>query len=196
MILVAGFAIDASVTEDHTARNEVTDNPVESGAVMTDHVRRMPATLTLECIVSDSPLGQVEALRGEGTVPSVDARAHLESLLANPEPFTVVTSIRTYENMVIESLSEPRRAGIGHAMRFTATLRQITIVTNERTTVQVAVPRAAKKVNRGHRAAKKAPTQAPLPPPKAVENQSIAAGYVKGDTYTTRHLEALRKEVP
>src|SRR5262249_25238178 len=60
------------------------------------------------------------------------------------------SSLRRFENMVMTSLSVPRNAQTGAALRFSATFQQVVFVTNNRTTVRVAVPQARKPVNLGN----------------------------------------------
>src|SRR5690606_1988974 len=102
--------------------------------------------VTLEGIVSDTPIGTLAALRGEDVRPSDDAFARLLAIRDAREPVTIETSLRVFENMVLQSLSVPRSAQTGDALRFRATFQQIQLVTNERTMIEVAVPRGAKKV--------------------------------------------------
>ena len=39
---IAGFPIDATVTETHDLESEVTEYPTEKGSDITDHVRNKP----------------------------------------------------------------------------------------------------------------------------------------------------------
>jgi hypothetical protein len=157
-VVIEGHTIDCAVVEEHTDENVVTRNPVESGVAMTDHIRRMPRRVVIEGIVSDTPLGAVADLReAEGTAtPSIDAREYLALLSDNREPVQVRTEIRVYESMALVSLVETRDGKTGHAMRFRATFEGIDIVTNDRATVRVAVPRAQRKRSLGHKAAPEA----------------------------------------
>jgi hypothetical protein len=54
-----------------------------------------------------------------------------------------------HQNMIMERLSAPVNAGTGHALRFTASFKQIRLITNERTTVRVLLPSGKKRVKRG-----------------------------------------------
>lgn len=165
MITIAGYAIDAALRVEQAFEADVTDHPVERGAVITDHVRARPIVVTIEGVVSDTPMGAVAALREEGSVPSADARIRLFELWNAREPVTIETENATYHDMVMQSLSVPEDRETGDACHFTATFKQLRLVTNRRTSVAVAVPRAAKKVNRGTvpspAAAPDGPAQAP-----------------------------------
>jgi hypothetical protein len=150
VIIINDFAIDAAITEDHTFESEVTEHPVETGADITDHARAKPVQISLEGIVSNTPIGAVADLRTEGTLPSAEARALMRKIRDDREPITIVSTVRVYKNMMLLSLSESRSAETGEAYRFRATFKEVIFVTNARTTVRVSTPRAKKKVNRGH----------------------------------------------
>lgn len=158
-VLIAGFAIDAVLNETHTSNSEATEFPVESGADLTDHIRRLPKEVSIEGIVSDTPIGTMALLRdldggvtdlnGEPVLPSDQAIAHLERIEERRLPITIQTGLgarkgrsggKVYERMAMTELEIPRDPATGNALRFTAKFRQITIVTNERTTVPTATP--------------------------------------------------------
>ncbi len=50
-----GLLFDVVTGETHTIQNEITEHPVESGANVTDHVRSMLDTISLEVFVSNTP---------------------------------------------------------------------------------------------------------------------------------------------
>lgn len=59
---------DAVVTEQAEHTIAVTDKAVEEGADITDHVRAQPNRVTLEVVVSNTPIRDVNNLYGEETV--------------------------------------------------------------------------------------------------------------------------------
>lgn len=170
-VVIEGFTIDATVMEEHVGESDVTDFPVESGSANTEHIRNHPRRLVLDCVVSDTPIGDIADLRAaEGSAaPSIDAREYLELVRDNRETVQVRTEIRTYERMALVSLSEPRRSDTGEAMRFTATFKVVEIATNGRSIVRVAAPRHARKRNLGHKPAPEA-----TPPASAVPRYESA----------------------
>lgn len=174
--------LDAAISEAHSGTNEVTDHPVEDGADITDHVRVKPDTVTIEGIISNTPViagnarfeGGLETseqngvlvVSGVGADSLDDARAEsaYQQLLKIKEdrlPVVIVTSLRQYERMILERLNVPRDARIGSALRFSATFREVRTVASQR--VSVTLPKARDKVRGG----KKTGTQAP----PAVENR-------------------------
>lgn len=173
-VMIDGYVIDVAVSENHEFPSEVTQLPVESGADLTDHVRNRPVVVTLEGVVSDTPIGTVASLRAPGSLPSEEALAKLREIRARREPVTIVTSLGTYENMALLNLSAPRSSDTGEALRFTATFQQIELKTNERTTVRVEPPRAKKRLSRGSKQSKSETDSDVSPTPdKAKENASI-----------------------
>ena len=160
MVKIGVFLIDASIRESHTFASELTAHPVEEGADVTDHVRTLPITLTIDGIVSDTPIGAAAVQRanesplGGEFLPSRDALAYLRGVRLQREPVTVETSLSTYENMVLTSLQVPQDARTGDSLRFTASFQQIEIVRTERAPVAVATPRAQSKRNRGAKPSK------------------------------------------
>lgn len=59
---IGDLSLDAVVSETHRYGNTLTQNPVESGAMITDHIINEPITLRMEALVSDAPLGLKSAL--------------------------------------------------------------------------------------------------------------------------------------
>lgn len=162
MILIDGYAFDASLSETHTRSAETTEFPVESGSDFTDHIRQQPIELTIEGIVSNTPIGAMRVVRdleefaggfvddqGKSITIVADALAHLEAIFERRQPVTIQSALKIYERMAITSLEIPKDRETGNAMLFTLTARQIKIVTNVRTAQRVKTPGGAKKKNLG-----------------------------------------------
>lgn len=158
-LLIDDLAIDGELRVVPTQTSEATEFPVESGADLTDHVRRLPLELEIEGIVTNTPIGGMVELRGATAsadrsalhlpTPTELALAHFDRIVERRLPITIQTSTKLYEQMVMISNTEPRDATTGKAMRFTASFRQITIVTNQRTLVRTAAPRGSGVKNLG-----------------------------------------------
>lgn len=149
MILIDGFPVDLAVSEEHAFDADVTDDPVEVGSDVTQNMRLKPAVVTLEGVVSDTPLGDVstDATRLGSTQPSDDAFAILKAIQEAREPVSITTALRNYESMELQSLSVPKSAATGKALRFKAVFKAVRFVTNKRTSVKT--PRSRVKVKRG-----------------------------------------------
>lgn len=155
-IFIDSFEVDVAITEESILSSEISPYPVESGADKTDHIRNLPDTLNVECIVSDSPNEPMASRRGVTgvppfSIPSQDCYEFLKELRAKREPFTVICHLGVFESMFIADLSAPKEAKEG--LRFRATFKRLDIVSTERTTVLI---RAAGR-KRGSRASKSSP---------------------------------------
>ncbi len=153
-ISIAGYPIDIAKMETHSLDAEVTDHPVEKGSVISDHVRLNPIEITLECLVSDTPIGVIATdptrqagaieINGESSdtapTPSEDAYAFLKRIRLAREPVTIETSLDRFENMVLTSLSVPRNATTSGGLTFEVTFKEVVIIENLRVTVRVATP--------------------------------------------------------
>lgn len=126
------LALDASPSQSHSREAEVTDHAIETGGVVTDHVRQRPRELKLD-----------------GVALAVDAYAALNRLMDDSTIVTVTTTLETYASMMLVSLSVPRDPTTGDALRFSATFRRITFADSQRVTIELP-PDA--RVNRGKQA--------------------------------------------
>jgi hypothetical protein len=165
VILIAGYQIDASLSEEHTFESEVSEYPVETGGDVTDNIRPKPIIVKINGIVSDTPIGTIADVRGRqgdngalDFTPSNDAYAKLKDIRDKREPVSIVTTLQTFDSMVMTNLEVPRDAKTGKALRFTATFQQVTLVTNLRTTIRVATPSGAKKTDLGTKSTKNVDT--------------------------------------
>jgi hypothetical protein len=65
---------------------------------------------------------------------------HLRRIRDNREPVPIVSSLDSWDDMVLVNLSIPRSAETGRSIQFTCTWQQVQFITNNRTLVRVAVP--------------------------------------------------------
>lgn len=148
---IESIALDAALREVHSGEVEVTEHPVEQGSNITDHTRPKPDRLTIDAIVSNTPINTTQRTRvveafGVSFVSSSleDSRqgaagyaetayAKLVELKDKGSPITVVTQIRTYDDMILISLSVPRDSKTGDALLFTASFQRVILVKNKLT---------------------------------------------------------------
>jgi hypothetical protein len=105
---------------------EITEHPIEQGASITDHAFVKPATVSMQVIFT------------ELQAPLAETYANFLALQASREPFTVVTGKRTYNNMLIKSLTEINDAQTENILSLRLRLQEIFIVDLE--TVSVSKP--------------------------------------------------------
>lgn len=180
-VRIGRFVLDVTLSEDHTFEADVTDYPVESGGSVSDNIRPRPMKITIEGVISDTPLTSnttnrpaaftepkgytVDAVSG-GTnaetsgefevkfLPSEEAFAYLQQIWESRDTVTVQTSLGTWENMAMESFSVPRSKETTGGLKFTAQFKQIQKVTNER--IKSSVRNGNGKRNRGPQTGKAA----------------------------------------
>ena len=102
---IGEIQIDVVRGEVHDFPSDITQNPVEDGTVFSDHVVLLPVVIELEGRVSEASL-TVFGIREQNR--HIDAFQGLVELQRRREPFTVVTGIQVYENMMFTSLTIDR----------------------------------------------------------------------------------------
>ncbi len=125
---IGGLVFDAVFKEAHESELEVSDNPIESGASVSDHAYMKPLRCTISAGVSDVRLNPSASDPYSGTSRSRAAYEMLSELQAKAEPFTVQTGLKLYSNMVCTSMSTEQDKDSSSAFKFTAVLREVIIV--------------------------------------------------------------------
>lgn len=168
--------LDATISAAHVKNVTATVHPVERGAKVTDHLRAEPDEVTIEGLVTNTPISQTAQTRAVNfagtTFQSATSAGSLSSNFGTPgyaeEAFakltqiaeqgalvTLATELKTYTDMALVSLNVPRDKSTGDALRFTATFRKIVLVENKVTLIVVAAdPRANAKLKAGRQALK------------------------------------------
>lgn len=155
--------LDANLDESHEWSATATENPVEAGAPVSDHVIEQSDKLRIRGFVSDTPLiispelqGQIGAMdAGSRTQPVFDL---LYKLIKAREVMTVYTKHAVYADMVLTSVNIPRSSQVGEAIEFTAEFVNIRKVQTQTVDVPKGVSgkREAKAGGKNGSAAKKA----------------------------------------
>jgi len=117
------FRFDATVSEKHSRSATPTAHPVEDGADLTDHVRIEPRRLVLLGVATAVPFEEIER------VPNRDRISfeRLDDLLGAGRPISIVTTLRTYSNMVLSSVDVDRDARTGQAVFASLTFDEINV---------------------------------------------------------------------
>lgn len=110
--LIGPVPVDVVLSEGHESHVTLTKNPIEAGADVTDHAVVEPKRLTLE--FADAG--------GAGTFQAL--KVFQESRV----PFTIVTGLNVYSNMLIEALTADRDKDIAFILRGRAVLSEAIIV--------------------------------------------------------------------
>lgn len=129
---ILSLELDATIMEAPEFTSKPTSNEVESGADITDHVTNDPVTLTIEGVVTNSPIGILQSLRAIASANAwQDAYNFIKQLRENREPFDFVGGLQVYESMIITSFSPTRTPRTGEALEFRMTMKQIKTVETE-----------------------------------------------------------------
>lgn len=138
--LGVGFVqLDCSVSETHTDTAEITSHPVEDGSIMTDHIRKLPVQLEIRGLITNTPIEYLASVNAkppifasDGFVTSTpssnrvdDGYALMQLMMKNGVVMTVVTGLRNYSNMAIESLAVSREAATGNALDCIINMREV-----------------------------------------------------------------------
>lgn len=119
--------LDVTITEQHSYTSRVTSYPVENGTIVSDHIINDPETLTLQAIVTDTPLNAL-AIENRST----DVFNRLIDLQKNRELVEVVTGIKVYSSMAITSIEVPRNTATGQSLTFTINMQKVVLDTTVR----------------------------------------------------------------
>lgn len=146
---IGHIVFDASLSETHTESADVTQHPVEFGANITDHIRRQPAQVEINGLVTDHPIVFAASLAAPSPIDDdLDtaskradlAYAYLQAVMEYGELVTVVTSLREYENMAIKSLVVTRDVNNGQVLNCSVGL--IEVILAETQTATASAPTA------------------------------------------------------
>lgn len=121
--------LDCTVSETHPEGQSISPYPIEAGADRFDHIQDWPEAVMLEGVISDvAPAlfgGSSNFANAFDFNRSKTAWDELLTLKRSHLPFTVVTSLKTYTNMIFadgESLVAERDFENSTALRFVAQL--------------------------------------------------------------------------
>jgi hypothetical protein len=118
---------DTVTLEQHASELAVTDNPVETGVVISDHAYRQPLQLVIEGAVGDMRLRNDAADRFAGDNLGRAARcwAVMSDLQDAKTIFDVQTGLKLYRSMILVSLSADQNKNSATVLWFRAQLREV-----------------------------------------------------------------------
>lgn len=117
--LVAGVEVTCLISENHTLSAQVTQQALESGAIVSDHVIIEPYTVSCTFEVSNAGLGPMIAKDVYGT---------FKNMLEQRQPVTLMTEFNVYQNMVLTSMTPVHEAPFKGRLYCTVTLQQVNFV--------------------------------------------------------------------
>ena len=132
------------VSETHEDQYTITNHPVQSGAIISDHMYAQPMRVDIEVIYSqstaNSALNAYAAIFGLGST-GMTLRQYYDQFLAlqaSKTPFDIITGKRSYSNMVIESISVRTNKETENLLALNLRCREIIIVTTDITSLDSA----------------------------------------------------------
>lgn len=150
-IIIGDQILDVAVSEEHNFEAEISSFPVESGSEIIDNIRILPLKISITGIVSNAPLPPVAAKRAGDPNPADSAYRYLSGLRTKRMIFPVTTSLDTFPNMVITSLSIPRAPGGADFLQFTCQMQEVLIVKTEKTIPVAPTARTATPPSNKHK---------------------------------------------
>jgi hypothetical protein len=182
--------LDATLEEGHEWNADVTTNPVEIGADITDHVIEQPDRVSIRGVVSDTPLNGIigNIVSFINSLTGAEQRSQavfdlLHELIKLKQPMTIVTKYHIYTDMVLASVNIPRNSGTGEAIEFNAEFVNIRLVSTQ--TVDVPDGISAKKNAKGDAATSKKTEPA--------KNQGKVQGKNPSEKQSVSILESARR---
>lgn len=125
---VGGYFFDVTYSENHALENAITENPVQSGASINDHVYQQPRQLTLDVGVSDCLTSYASGQFTNSSTRAISAYQVLVGLWKTAQVMQIATPFETYPSMVLKSINMNCTAQTMNAMRATVTFQEVIIV--------------------------------------------------------------------
>jgi len=145
---IGGFFFDAFLQIDHESSLTITSHPVETGASISDHAFVNPALLTMQIGMSDAAEVLSIDQFTQGPTRSVTAYQVLLELQRLRIPMQVMTRLKIYKNMLIETISVPDDYTTAYGLKATVVMKEVLVATVQ--TVKISArPQVTDSTNRG-----------------------------------------------
>lgn len=125
---IQDLQIDIVSSEVIELPSETTDNPIESGSEVTDHIINKPIMLRMICQIGGSTLLNF-------TDRKIEGYEALKRLRDDKQPVTVVSGLETFTNMLINNISIDRNLQNASVLQFQIEFKQAKIVSSQRVDV-------------------------------------------------------------
>ena len=125
---IGDLEVDCVIDHVTTFASQVTEHPVETGFVISDHVSRQAMKLSLTAIITPTPVQYFRMMGGSNPDRLSESASYFEQLYLAGEPITVVLPSGIYDNMVMTSCPLPRNVQDGFCYRLSLEFTHVTIV--------------------------------------------------------------------
>lgn len=148
------ISIDLDVMSDeaHDWSNDVTENPVELGAPVADHIQPKADKLSITGLITNAPIDPDVAAQFPGEIDgglfSARLQTHfdwLRELVKLRAPLIVYTRYKVYTDMALVSCNISRSTGVGEALPFTLQFMHIRLVQTQTVDVPPGISRKLDK---------------------------------------------------
>lgn len=130
-VSIDGTEFDARINSQEHMSATVPEYPTENGVSISDNVALDAMELTMTLYLTATPITWASR-HGSGEEHIEATCEKLRKQYASREPLEVVTSNRTYSNMVIKDVQFKKSDDIGVAMEIPITLKQVTTTSSEK----------------------------------------------------------------
>ena len=127
------YVFDSVPRVEHEGRAIVTQNPVQTGAPVSDHAYVIPSVLTVELLVSDSMQSYTAGQFADAGSRSVSAYQTLKSLYRARTMIALATRIDQYDQMMITNVWAEEDSKTRHSLRARVTFTEIVLASIEQT---------------------------------------------------------------
>lgn len=131
--------VDVVEEESPTFSNTISEKPVETGSIISDHIENAPLTLTLSCIIT-----------GREGESAADKYERLQEIATEKELVEITGVLQNYSNMAIENLPVVKDTSNKQGFQVEITFKQVRVV--EFDTVEVEIgedPETGEQVQSG-----------------------------------------------
>jgi hypothetical protein len=174
------ITLDATVNENHSTEVNITEQPIETGAKITDHIQPKPDSLRLDAVITDFPIGPLKAQGSKGR--AVALYQQIKGLQLAATLFEVRTGIERYQNMAIKSMSPMRNKDTKGAVKFSIAFQRVTLVDSQTVPVKITKVRKAQgKVTGGKQTGENASEQEKRKSFAATAVDAVSALWKKGE---------------
>lgn len=157
---VSYIPLDVRERSNLSFSSQVSDNPVESGSNIADHVIKAPVRFSLSGLVSETPVGIPGSASTGQVLPGTRAMSCYQALQRawdKSSPLEVVMELGVFEDMQIVALDFPRdRDRGGNAVWFDLEIQQVTVVESQSASLP---PDVVSKIKRRRAVTKNKETQ-------------------------------------
>lgn len=133
---VGGIAFDLMLNESHGLTYKISEHPIDSGAVVTDHVQQQPRECSVTGIFSCHPIGSyssdeidIDEKEKITNNRALEKYLSIEKIAKEKKPIRLVTDLFDYPSMLIKSISVNRDKASGEMVTFQMSLIEYQSVT-------------------------------------------------------------------